>query len=189
MVRRREVESGAAVAPDMCRVAMEHWERHPLCITELWRLTSQRQIVTCLVFSAAHYSFPCITPVPPQKLLMIWSIMALLPCLVSCDRLETEHRMKSCNPPLVSHIAEGSWYYSWSPAVLGMENNSRNVQTLNNDAFLVPQPQTYLKASLREVFPCTAHLHCYKHSVVPGYLNLGKTLVRKQRQWLLDGSW
>lgn len=45
MVSRRhgweEVEIGAAVAPDVCRGAMEYWDRHPWCITELWKLASQ----------------------------------------------------------------------------------------------------------------------------------------------------
>lgn len=169
---RRKVESGAAVAPDMCRDAMEHWERHLFYITELWKLASQRQIVICLVFSAAHDYSPSMTPMLPQKPFMIWSIMALLPCLVSCDRLETEQRMKSCYPSLVSHIAEGSWYYTWSPAGSW---EWKTLQEMSRLPLMTPswfsKPQTHLMASLREVFPCTAHPHCYKHSVVPGYLN------------------
>lgn len=45
--------------------------------------------------------------------------------------------MKSCYISLVSHIAEGSWSYSWSPA--GNGKNSRNVQTLSDDILLIPQ--------------------------------------------------
>lgn len=165
-------------------------------ITELWRLASQDPprpgsptILTCLVFSAAHDSSPSIPPVLYQKLFMIWSIMALLPCLVCCDKLETAENEELLPLTGVTHCRRGMVFLM----VTGSPEdgkNSRNVQTINSDPLLVPQasnsPQGQPKGG---VSLHSSPVLFYKHSVVPGYMNQGKTLMRKQRQWLLDGHW
>lgn len=90
------------------------------------------------MFSAAHDSSPSIPPVLYQKLFMIWSIMALLPCLVCCDRLETAENEELLPLTGVTHCRRGMVFLmvTGSP---GDGKNSRNVQTINSDPLLVPQ--------------------------------------------------
>lgn len=197
MVSRRhgweEAESGVAVAPGMCRDAVEHWNRHPLCITELWRLASQSGRlwlskawlfnntdlpgVVCFLWLISKHHLSAFSEAlhdlehygTPSMSCLLWQI--------------GDSRSEELLPLTgVTHIAEGSW----SPAVLGMEK----IQEMSRSSIMTPswflKPQTHPKASPGRCF--LAQLTCTVTGIL-WYLATWTGGNRNNGSWTGTDSW